>query len=465
MQAELLERTGCSGILFSASYADYAHSVGGGTPAIQVPDIERMVADFSGSFLYDTPYDAIEDQSAIIIHSSGTTGIPKAIPLTHGFLGTLDKQSQVPVPEGRQSAIPNRLSHDDLFLSTAPFFHIMGIFAGIMSIYRGTPFIYPPPTTTGLTVDSLIQTIQAAQPTVAVITPSHIEAVGRSDSALETLSTLRMVCVGGAPLAPEIGAALNKRTNLVSVMGASELGLVLSLVPQNKADWEYFEWNPNYGVRMDACGDADAAGKNENDNNNNTLFFELVIPRSGGGGGAGRDIHGIFHTFPHLKTEYRTKDVFSRHPTRPNLWKYEGRLDYTITLADGTKINPVPMEKVIEGHRLVSRAVVIGQRRPRAAVLVEPAEGEEAEELIRDSGSSVSAFARAIWSSVEQANRLVPDQGRIGIMRVGLASAEKPFRTTPKGSTQRRKVLEEYAAEIDGIYEREEYWYNLFRNG
>ncbi|KAL4733536.1 hypothetical protein BDV11DRAFT_210135 [Aspergillus similis] len=434
VQAALLEQTGCSGILFSTSHKDLAQSVGKAsgidtTALIEVPSIEKMVANFSSRFPYDTAYQAIEDQSAIIIHSSGTTGIPKPIPMTHGFLGTIDRQTEVPIPDGRESAIPNRLGSDDLFLSTAPFFHIMGIFAQLMSVFNGTPFVYPSPTATPLTVDSL------------------------------TLSTLRMVCIGGAPLAPEIGTALNERTNLVSVMGASELGLVLSLIPENKEDWEYFEWNPHYGVHMDPCRDGD-------EENKDNLLYELVIPRR-----ETRDIHGIFHTFPHLTPSYRTKDLFSRHPTRPNLWKYEGRVDDTMILTNGTKINPVPMEKIIESHPLVSRAVVIGHRRTRTAVLVEPAEGSDTSELIQDStsaagrDSSVSTFARAIWPSVEQANTLVPDGAGIGIMRIGLASAQKPFRTTPKGSTQRRRVLEDYEEEIDRVYARDEYWYNMLRHG
>ncbi|KAI9041415.1 uncharacterized protein KD926_006811 [Aspergillus affinis] len=432
--AALLGGMECSVIFFSSSYKDHAQRLGkslrAGNPAlIEVPTFEKMFANYSGNFPYDTPYQAIEDQSAIIIHSSGTTGVPKPIFLTHGFLGTMDKQTYLSLPEGRHSAIPNRLSRDDLFLSTAPFFHLMGIFAQLMSIFNGTPFVYPPPTTTPLTVDALVQVIETAHPTVAVITPSLVEATCRSPSAMQTLSTLRIVCIGGAPLAPEIGAVLNENTNLVSVMGSSELGLVPSLVPGNKEDWEYFEWNPYYGVRMDACSE------DKNDN-----LYELVIPR-----GETRDIHGIFHTFPHLTTEYRAKDLFSRHPTRPNLWKYEGRLDDTIILNDGTKINPVPMEKAIENHPLVSRAVVIGHRRSRTAVLVEPAPQQpEGSESFRDStnsgdeGSSVSAFASSIWPAIEQANKLVPKGAGIGIMRIGLASADKQFRTTPKGSTQRR---------------------------
>ncbi|KAJ5451524.1 hypothetical protein N7491_000706 [Penicillium cf. griseofulvum] len=171
-----------------------------------------------------------------------------------------------------------------------------------------------------------------------------------------------------------------------------------------------------------------------------------LIPR-----GETRDTHGIFHTFPHLK-EYRTKDLFSPHLARPNLWKYEGRLDDTITLNNGQKINPVSMEKVVESHPLVSRAVVIGNRRSHVALLVELAVGSD---FSFASKSSVADLVRAIWPVVEKANKLAPGGGQIGIMRIGLASPDKPFRTTPKGSTQRRMVLEDYEEEIEKIYQHD----------
>ncbi|CAG7924802.1 unnamed protein product [Penicillium olsonii] len=400
-----------------------------------------MVMHFSRCYPYDTAYHTIEDETAIIIHSSGTTGVPKPIHLTHGFLGTMDKQGQIAVPKGRVSAIPKKTGQNYLFLSTAPFFHLMGIYAVAMSVFHEAPFVYPPPTAT-LAVETLIEVISVTHPTVAVITPALVEAVGQSTSALEALSALEMVCIGGAPLAPDIGEAMNKRTNLVSILGASELGLVPSLIPENKADWEYFEWNPNYQLRMDPSGD-------------DSQLHELVIPR-----GESRDIHGIFHTIPDLM-EYRTKDLFSPHPTRPCLWKYEGRLDDAITLINGQKINPIPMEKIIEGHPLVSRAVIIGNRRSQLMLIVEPCSSN----LSSRDKSDVSEYKRTIWPAVEKANELAPHGVRIAIMRIVLASPGKPFRTTPKGSTQRRKVLEDYEREIDHVYQQDEHWTTLFKNG
>lgn len=50
-----------------------------------------------------------------------------------------------------------------------------------------------------------------------------------------------------------------------------------------------------------------------------------------------------FITFPHLDV-YCTKDVFSKHPTKPNLYRYDSRLDDIIVFSNGEKLNPTAME-------------------------------------------------------------------------------------------------------------------------
>src|SRR4051794_8798126 len=41
---------------------------------------------------------------------------------------------------------------------------------------------------------------------------------------------------------------------------------------------------------------------------------------------------------------FRTKDLFSPHPTIPNAWKYLGRSDDRVTLVNGEKVLPLPFE-------------------------------------------------------------------------------------------------------------------------
>ena len=79
------------------------------------------------------------------------------------------------------------------------------------------------------------------------------------------------------------------------------------------------------------------------------------------------------HNSPNVR-EWRTKDLFKRHPdaAKPNLWSYYGRIDDIIVLSTGQEFNPVPMEMVIQGHPLFGGALIVGQGKSRAALLVEP---------------------------------------------------------------------------------------------
>lgn len=262
---------------------------------------------------------------------------------------------------------------------------------------------------------------------MTLIPPSVLEEMSKSDRALLAISHLNRLLFAGAPLAPEIGQKLSKLTDLRSVYGSSEAGAIPTLQPSSREDWMYFEWDLLSGADMRPAGGN---------------MYELVLTRT-----PTRDFQGIFHAFPDLK-EYHTKDVFIAHPTNPNKWMYHGRIDDVVVLSNGEKFNPVTMEKVIEGHPLVSYACITGQGRFQSALLVEPNWNNWSEDR------SEIEFVDVIWPVVQQANKIGPAHARIHKSKIGLASKAKPFQTTPKGTIQRRHILRVYEAEIDAIYRK-----------
>jgi nucleoside-diphosphate-sugar epimerase/aryl carrier-like protein len=349
--------------------------------------------------------------------------MPKPVPLTHGFLGAWDNAPHIPRPEDRQPSFFNHLGPDHLVLSSTPYFHLMGLISFFESIFHNIPFVCSPDKP--LSVSLLVAILREAKATATILPPSILEDMCQSEEALECLRTLDFVCFGGAPLAPEIGKKLSQYTELRTVIGSSEMGIINSLVPQGEGNWGYFEWNPAYNVDMQPIGDG---------------LFELVIPRTQ----HSRLMHGVFHTFPTLK-EYRSKDLFTKHASNDLLWKYHGRLDDVIVLNNGEKLNPVTLEKMIEDHPSVYRALLIGQGRFQSALLVEPTQKIEL-------ADEANIFVESIWPQVEKANEMVPNYGRVMKNMIRLSSPEKPFKLTSKGTTQRHIVNKDYAQEIDDLY-------------
>jgi nucleoside-diphosphate-sugar epimerase len=350
-------------------------------------------------------------------------GIPKPIQLTFGYFGALDAGAYVPIPKGRFAGVPDRLSKDDVILAAAPFFHLMGFSLLIISVFHGIRCVVAPDKP--LSTEFLTSMLHATKPTAILLPPCILEDMTLSQASMEALWNLKYVFWGGSSLSPEIGRKIRKHSPLTGFMGMTEAGFILSLAPEEEEDWEYFEWWPTNGIDMELVDDN---------------LYEMVIHR--------HDhpfLQPIFHTFPDLNA-YHTKDIYTRHPTKPNLWKLRGRLDDVVSLSNGEKFNPVTMEKIIEGHPLVVRAVVVGNGRFQPALLVEPNWNQWNE------ANSVTDLITSIWPTVQEANRINPAHGRIMKNKIGVASKSKPFQTTPKGSTQRRLVTRDYEKEIDDIY-------------
>jgi acyl-CoA synthetase (AMP-forming)/AMP-acid ligase II len=61
---------------------------------------------------------------------------------------------------------------------------------------------------------------------------------------------------------------------------------------------------------------------------------------------------------------FHTSDLFIAHPTIPNAWKFLGRSDDRVTLLNGEKVLPLPIEGRIVQHPLVNETVVFGVDRP-----------------------------------------------------------------------------------------------------
>ncbi|KAJ5636075.1 NRPS-like enzyme [Penicillium longicatenatum] len=278
---------------------------------VEVPSVIEILDDVRGldHYLFEKSYGEIEDENAFMIHSSGTTGMPKPVPLTHGFLGAWSNAPHIPRPDDRQPSFFNHLGPDHLSRQA--------IVGGLACRYiaRGKAYCNYP-------------------------APFYPREGGQSEEALECIRTLDFICFGGAPLAPEIGKKLSQYTEL------------------------------------------------------------------------------------------RT---------------YHGRLDDVIVLSNGEKLNPVTLEKMVEDHPSVHRALLIGQGRFQSALLVEPTQGAK---LVDEE----KLFIESIWPQVEKANEMVPNYGRVMKNMIRLSSPEKPFKLTSKGTTQRHAMNKNYSQEADDLY-------------
>ncbi|RYN28350.1 hypothetical protein AA0114_g12473 [Alternaria tenuissima] len=358
---------------------------------------------------------------SLILHTSGSTGLPKAIRLTVDGLNSVHEQATLGQEQDRQSAMRLFLANKRPMLAAVPFFHAMGIVVGLRSLMcRGA--IATLPSGKLWNASLVIDAIAAIKPATGIFPPSILEDMSGTETGVRALGTLDTVFFGGAPLANATGEKLCRVTQLQTIIGSTEALLIPSLVTTSAHEWGYFHWSDAAGAVMEPA---------END------LYELVLER--------RDIkyQAVFHTLPG-EDKWPTKDLFRQHPSKPFLWRYSGRRDDTIVLTNGEKVNPVLMEKCIESHPYVKGALVVGQGRFQTGLLIEPEQETGA--------MDATILKRFIWPAVERANEEAPAHARICLNKIAIVRGERSFQRTPKGSIVRSQTVALLQKEIIALY-------------
>lgn len=254
---------------------------------------------------------------------------------------------------------------------------------------------------------------------------STLDEIGKRPPLLEAMAELKYVMAGGGVVTKAAGDAISTKTKILNVLGTTEFGAFSQKVI-GPEDWQYIQFNP--------CGGIEFRHYSEDE-------YEMVVVRD-------KQLESkqtCFEIFPDLQ-ELSSHDLFSKHPTKPDLWLYRGRSDDVIGFLNGEKANPVSMEGLISSLPEVRSALVIGQGRFEAALLVEPSGGSSL------SIDEKAAFIEKIWPTVQKANSQCPAHARVSKSHILFTTSEKPMSRASKGTVQRKLTIASYAAEIDALY-------------
>ena len=154
---------------------------------------------------------------AVLLPSSGTTGLPKLVELTHRALVANLVQTQIPYPTGE----------DERLLGLAPFFHSMGLSCVLHhGLANGATVV----TLARFEMEALFRAMAEHRVTQALVPPPLLMAFAHADV---DLPALRMLGVGGAPVtAAQEEAAVDRLGVLVAQgYGMTEAAPLISVAP------------------------------------------------------------------------------------------------------------------------------------------------------------------------------------------------------------------------------------------
>ncbi|VUC24080.1 unnamed protein product [Clonostachys rosea] len=405
----LLEKTDCQHIVVDKSLSKITDELIERDPKITaVGFVPQSQYEQQGSW---TP-PALElneetNQTAWIIHSSGSTGPPKPIYQTH------------------HAALRNCENNMNMqgFI-TLPLYHghgVSSVFRSITSIKK----IYLMNATLPLTSPTLVQIMSTHKFDIFYGVPYALKLLAESENGIKVLAEMKVVMFGGSACPDALGDLLvNNGVNLISHYGCTETGqLMTSFRPAGDKHWNYVRVHEKLRphVTFEQQGDS--------------KLFELVV---GPGWPSKVDMNRD-------DGSYATKDLFIPHPTIENAWKYISRRDDTIILLNGEKMIPIAMEQAVRQHPLVRDAIIFGTGQAQVGLLVFASENA--------SDMAHEALINTIWPTIVEQNNQLPNYAHLDRGMISVLPPGTEFPRTEKGTIIRQAVYQTFQAVIKGTYE------------
>jgi carbohydrate kinase (thermoresistant glucokinase family) len=407
----LLKATRSNHIIIDSSFQKTTDGIENAIPELQVFSIvsRQQYETATEKFSTTGQLDPSEESKKIswIIHSSGSTGLPKPIYQTH------------------QAALRNYEQNMDMegFI-TLPLFHAHGlssVFRGITSYQK--IFMYN--AALPLTSQYLLEIMRQHRFEILYGVPYALKLLSESTEGIQILASMKVVMFGGSACPDGLGDTLVEGgVNLISHYGTTETGqLMTSFRPGGDKAWNYVRVHDALKpyVRFEERGGN---------------LFELVVLDGWPSKVASNRADGA----------YATSDLFEPHPTIDRAWKYGGRLDDTIVLLNGEKAIPLAIEGAVREQKLVKDAVVVGNGKARLGLMI--IASQSAVEL------SAEEAVQKLWPTIEDENEKAPAYAQIAPESIMVFPPGTVYPQTDKGTLIRQAFYKAFAKEIDELYNR-----------
>ncbi|RFU34185.1 hypothetical protein B7463_g2153, partial [Scytalidium lignicola] len=412
--SHLLTTTGSKYLLYQPSFRQKATDMQKSFPELVIRE-SMSLSSYGGAIkdsmdTFVTPHfdmDKENFQVTWIHHSSGSTGLPKPIYITH------------------KAALGNYSRDLDRFgvrsFLTLPLYHTHGISSLYRSIISGR-LIRMYNASLPLTKHNLMSSFRSYEAEIFATVPYALKILHESDDGIEFLKQFKLVTFGGAPCPDSLGDSLTAAgVKLVTIFGMGETGpLMTSWRPDGDNGWNYLRPTPLVAkyLRFEDRGDEQ---------------YELVVDKNWPSRVATNRPDG----------SYATSDLFIKHPTLEG-WKYSGRIDDVIVLEKGEKANPLPVEGAVRKDELVTEAVVFGVGKPHFGIFIilsELAAGFTEEQIIDK-----------LLPIIDSPEALLPDFAKISRNMVVLLPAGTPYPMTDKRTVIRKAFYRDFSKQIDEAY-------------
>ncbi|KAI0191246.1 putative NRPS-like enzyme [Xylaria flabelliformis] len=349
-------------------------------------------------------------QLALFGHSSGSTGLPKPLSLSHRsvlnniYFGTGCKA-----------------------FNALPWYHLHGLFTSFQAMYmRKTAHLYN--ADLPLTAEHLVAALKEIQPEICHTVPYVLKLMAERQDGIEVLKRCKFVTAAGARTPDELGdRVVQQGVNLGVILGLTEVGHMGDSIYREPGDDSWVYIRPYASLRPHMLFKKVGEGVYE-------AVYLKSHPALMSATSNSNDPPGSFHS----------KDLFVPHPTIENAWKYIARDDDRITLLNGEKILPLGMEGAVRESPLIRDGLMVGNDRLAPGLL-----------LFRSAAAAALSddeVLDAVWPLIEAANEVMDEYARITRDMIVQLPADVEYPATDKNNIIRAASYRVFEDVIEKLY-------------
>ncbi|KAI1311366.1 acetyl-CoA synthetase-like protein [Xylaria venustula] len=446
MHVSLIEQLECKSLFYSQGFQIDNLLAAHPMKHIVVPSLDDLIdlSDRAEWYPYTKTYEDAALDPYVVLHTSGTTGNPKPIIYNHAITKSLDLMKSLPDVEGRSHILD--VTHPGvgtrLLLPSSPFHVLAGVCAFFTSVMGGGVLVLPYRNRSLSIDDPILDVFTFSKAKFAILLPHLMDVVARKPNPEDYIKNFEKVYFGGGDISPFTRTTWAKYTRLQNSYGTTELAFPPQLVADAE-DHEYVYFDVEH-----SCLEFQELQVDDNpDGTIQTKLYEMVLawsPKTAKYSPFFAREGAIAESGPPYP-DYHVSDLWTPHPDPKKsrfVWRFAGRKDDLITFAPGINLRTGPIEQALLAHDQVKAAIVLGNQRLQALVILELIPGTPLEAV------------HEIWKTVlEPLNAKTAAHGRIDETHVLVVPANALERT-PKGTISKKKSELKFSKEIEEVYQQ-----------
>lgn len=278
-----------------------------------------------------------------------------------------------------------------------------------------------------VTAEYCLKVLEHFRPDVLHVVPYTMELLALSERGVESMRRCQRVVFSGSGCPDHLGNDLvAKGVNVESMWGATEIGSLGTSFNREPGDnaWDYIRIPPLIAkfIWMKPLGDG---------------TYECVY------------LHGlpslIVSNSDDPPNSFHSHDIFLKHATK-EAWKHIGRTDDRLTLNNGEKVLPIPIEGRVRLDPLIRQCCVFGAGKSIPGMLV--FRNDDSRDMSDDE------FIDTIWPTVQIANDNAESFSHISKETIVPLSADVDYAKTDKESIKRSQIYQAFSRDIDTMYRK-----------